>query len=337
MSREEIGRNCLFTAVAEGNYDITCELLRAGVHANCKDTKSRTALIYLCAQGRETFNKLRAPTGEQPRYEEVVNVLLSNGLDIEAKGEDARTALHWAVARGHEELVSILLGRCQPVRARVDTLSRGKKTALHIAATKKSAQIVDLLLECGADPGALSEGNWTPLHVAAKHGHIETLRMLLGLVDAEAATDNGKTALHWAAENGHIACVEALLPFCRLKRHAKDSKGKSPWMLAAKMHHSEIMHLLSPFNDDEHLSPLQKRVCQDFVALVTDVHPQKKGREKYISSEKVAVYDLLYATKNDEKHKKQSPMVSVRPKQDSVRKGVFRWIHLPANNVRLHF
>ena len=345
--RSEVDHRALFLAVSEGNPWITEELLQKGVDANIRDRKGRTALINLCAQGKDSLRRHKFPAGEHPHYEQVVRLLQLYGLDIEARDDLLRTALHWAVAWGNEELAIILLDGCHPRGADVDALAKGKKTALHIAAGKSSTPIFELLLRHGADPTAPSQGAWRPLHNAAKEGQVEILKILLDCgVDAEAVTDNGRTALHWAAENGHIDCVRYLIPHCRLMRHAKDSKGKSPWVLAAKKHHNAVMHLLSPFNDDEHLSPLQKRVCQDFYALVTDVHPQKKGRDnkyvstdvhpqkkgrdnKYVSTEKVSVYDLLYAT-NDRTSK---PSVTIRAKQESIRKGGFRWIHLPANNV----
>ena len=328
--RSETYRKAFFLAVQEGYHNITKELLDAGIHYDTRDKDGRTALAHLCAHRKDARHKHRSTIREQHDYGEVVQLLLEYGVDIEARGNVSRTALHWAVAREDEEMVTILLDGCNPKGANVDAVAIGKKTPLHIAAAKHSTQIVDLLLRHGADCKATSQGAWTPLHIAAHKGSLEILQKLLGSgADAEAVTDNGRTALHWAADNGHVDCVRHLIPPSGFKRHAKDSKGKSAWMLAAKKHYYTIMQLLSPFNNDEHLSPLARHVCEDYLALITDIHPQKRGGHKYISTEKRSMYDVLYAVEE----RTEKPKVTIRAKKDSVRKGGFRWIHLPANNT----
>lgn len=333
----EIGRRALFLAVSEVNHEISHEILKTGVDANSVDKDGRTALTNLCAQGRDVIRKHKATFVEPSQYEQIVRLLLSHGLEIGARDHLLRTALHWATVRENEAMTAVLLGICHENEenvAYINAQDRSKKTALHIAAAKSSVHIVELLLQYGADLMATTQAAWTPLHNAAKEGKTEILQMLLDYnADAEAVTDNGRTALHWAAENGHTDCVQCLIPHTRSRRHAKDAKGKSPWMLAARRHHNSIMHLLSPFNDAEHLSPLAKKVCEEQHALVTDIHPQKQGQDKYISFQKPSVYNLLYATKDATKDRKPSPLFSVRAKKESIEKNGYRWIHLPANNV----
>ena len=330
--RSEIERKALFLAVIEGYGSITKELLVSGIDPNVRDKEGQTALIHLCAHRKEVRHKHKVISADHYQYEEVVRHLLNHGLDIEAKGHSAsRTALHWAITKGDEEMVTLLLDAPLPINADVRALAKGRKTALHIAAGKAATRIVELLLQHNADSvTATSQGAWTPLHNAAERGQLRNIQILVDWgADPQAVTDKGRTPLHWAADNGHVDCVRHLIPLSVFKRHAKDSTGKSPWMLAAKKHHYKIAQLLSPFNDAEHLSSLAKFVCEDYLALVTDVHPQKKGLGKYVTTEKRSMYDLLYAVDGPTK----KPTFSVGAKQDSLRKGGFRWIHLPANNV----
>ena len=51
-----------------------------------------------------------------------------------------------------------------------------------------------------------------PVHLAARHGHLDTLELLMKRgVDAEIANLDGKRALHEAAAMGHPQCVDFLL------------------------------------------------------------------------------------------------------------------------------
>ena len=65
--------------------------------------------------------------------------------------------------------------------ARVNSPSQNgmKVTPLHSAAAGRHTVIVKLLLEHDADPNALQEGGFTPLHAAAQNGNVQTTHILL--------------------------------------------------------------------------------------------------------------------------------------------------------------
>jgi ankyrin repeat protein len=55
-------------------------------------------------------------------------------------------------------------------------------------------------------------GEERPLHIAARNGLIEDMRILLREgADVDAEGDLGMTPLHYAAMNGHIPAIELLL------------------------------------------------------------------------------------------------------------------------------
>lgn len=86
-------------------------------------------------------------------------------------------------------------------------------TALHHAARFDRVMVVRLLLRRGCDPTARNIQGRTALHVAAEHGSIETIKLLLNLpqVDLETYDTSGLSALHLAAAAGHEAVVALLL------------------------------------------------------------------------------------------------------------------------------
>jgi ankyrin repeat protein len=65
-------------------------------------------------------------------------------------------------------------------------------------------EMVQRLLQAGANPGETDEGGHTPLHLAAYVGDAESARLLLGVGAPIGVKDKGgRTALDWATYRGH--------------------------------------------------------------------------------------------------------------------------------------
>src|SRR5438067_1450165 len=132
-------------------------LIAAGAHPNAQNRRGATALHYAC-DARPKAGKTWNPS----RQRSVIELLLAAGSDIEHKDKAGAAPLHRAVRVRSPEAVRCLLER----GARVDaTHGRQRTTALHIGTRSTGAsgtkgaraeqqEIVELLLQCGADPGA---------------------------------------------------------------------------------------------------------------------------------------------------------------------------------------
>lgn len=124
-------------------------------------------------------------------------------------GRHRESALMNATGFGQEEVVEVLLER----GAEVDKQDKLGRTALHRAASRGHERIVARLLEAGADAGAMSEIGWTALMTAASCGHVSIVRLLLreraGLVDHRDR--DGASALWVACKNGKADVVKVLL------------------------------------------------------------------------------------------------------------------------------
>ncbi len=113
-----------------------------------------------------------------------------------------------AASNGHKEVVEFLLQRGANIEARTE---RGV-TPLYIAVKDSQKEIVELLLQHGANIEAKEEDGFTPLHIAAKDGQKEIVELLLQCgANIEARSEGGVTPLYIAAKNGYKEVVEFLL------------------------------------------------------------------------------------------------------------------------------
>jgi len=84
-------------------------------------------------------------------------------------------------------------------------------TALHAAVAGKRHELVELLIDAGADVNAQDASGWTPLNLAAHEGVVETVRLLLtNGADQTIADKNGRTPRETAEREGNTAVLELL-------------------------------------------------------------------------------------------------------------------------------
>ena len=89
---------------------------------------------------------------------------------------DGMTALHWAAMRSDLEMAGMLLYAGANLEA---TTRIGQHTPLHVAGRSGQAEVVQALIESGADPHAESSSGATPLHLAAQAGNAAAVAVLL--------------------------------------------------------------------------------------------------------------------------------------------------------------
>jgi len=122
---------------------------------------------------------------------------------------DGFTPLHLAAYFGKDDAVRLLLDHGADPGAVGTGWMTG--TALHSAVSARHPNVVAALLDRGADPNARQAGGWTPLHGAAHNGDVETTELLLAHgADPAAADDEGRTVEDHANERGDPGTVAAI-------------------------------------------------------------------------------------------------------------------------------
>lgn len=139
---------------------------------------------------------------------EVVRLLIRRGATVNAADGDGWTALMWASARGHLDIVEALLASAADVHR---TIIDKRAGALHLAAQNGHVNVVRALLARGAAVNAVDARGATPLHLAAYQGHPEVVRLLLNHgADKNARLYSGETALELAEQKRQRLVVEIL-------------------------------------------------------------------------------------------------------------------------------
>jgi ankyrin repeat protein len=125
------------------------------------------------------------------------------GININQRNRARESALMLAAFTGNLSAVSSLLERQAEV-------NQPGWTATHYAATQGHTEILRLLLEHHADVDARAPNQMTPLMMAARGGHVDSVRLLLneGAVDS-LKNDAGLSAEDFAQKNGHTELAEA--------------------------------------------------------------------------------------------------------------------------------
>lgn len=171
---------------------------------------------------------------------EQVKLLISKGVDINAKDKRGDTPLHKAADKGHREVVELLITNGAAVKGWNNYWRR----PLHVAAREGHRHVVELLLDKGAWPNASAKFGQTPLHFAAPEGRTDVVELLIHKgADVNAKDADGETPLATAARGGHRDMVELLIAN-GADFNAKSKGESTPLHSAASGGYKDVMQLL---------------------------------------------------------------------------------------------
>jgi len=177
--RDESGNSPLLISAYYGRNAMIRVILDQGVRPN---------LFEACAAGLSG---------------DVARLLKENPGLVTERSHDGWTPLHLAAFFGRLELVKILLDAGAPMLA----ISNNNESNLPInaAAAGRRNDVVRLFVERGCPPDArASDRGYTPLHLAAINGNVELVEFLLQSgADRNLKTGDGQTAHDLAVKQGH--------------------------------------------------------------------------------------------------------------------------------------
>ena len=169
-----------------------------------------------------------------------VQILLSKDPDINIQNNNGGTALMFASANGHHQVVELLLSKDPDINIQ----NNDGWTALMIASINGHHQVVELLLSKDPDINIQNNNGWTSLIAASGSGHHQVVELLLSKdPDINIQNNNGGTALMFASTKGHHQVAELLLskdPNINIQKN----DGMTALMFASAKGHHQVVELL---------------------------------------------------------------------------------------------
>lgn len=172
--------------------------------------------------------------------DDVAAWLLKNGSEVDGADSWGWTPLFDATENERLSTVQLLLD----AGASLSHLENNEDSVMHVAARIGSIELMRLFRERGVDIDHRNHAGETILHQAAWGGSIEACELLLAWnADPSAIDGNGCTPLHQAAEEGSEAITRLLIDQ-GLATTEKDKWGKTILLKAVLNGHVDVVRML---------------------------------------------------------------------------------------------
>ena len=167
----------------------------------------------------------------------IVQLLLDNGANLNAKDNDDKRAVDFASMEVAKQLLEMDYNS--------NTKPKSRWTDLHLMVLlKKTIVSVDTLLQMGGDINAKYFKGWAILHWAAFAGEVELAEYLLKqAINVNVQNDAEITPLHYAAQGGKTEIVKLLLA-AGANVHARNDGAETPLQWGCLSGCPEIVRLL---------------------------------------------------------------------------------------------
>ena len=245
----------LHLAVQQKHSDVVQVLIDAGADIEAKDDEGRSPLLLASCLGDLT----------------IVTKLVNAGADVRATDAERHTSLYLATCFGHTDTVRYLVGLQE-----VDLHNHDNYTALHLAVQQKHADVVQVLIDAGADIETKTADGRSPLLVASISGELTVVTKLVEAgADVRATDAEGNACLIFAAHQGHTDVVRYLVGLPEVDLNHQGSNNQTALYLAVGGKHSDVVQVLIDAGadietkDDEGRSPLLLASCLGELTIVT--------------------------------------------------------------------
>ena len=220
------GYSALMKAVENGNLEAVRYLTRHGAQVDLKNNRGKSTLEVGCEKGNV----------------EVIEALLEVESDGDVQYSAFNTAFNTAVEHNHTKLVKWFLES--------GNITNIPASALSFAIDNQSIELVQLLLDRGAQVNLQNNRGVSALMLAVNKGNVEVVKELLERgADVNLKGEGGSTALlsiladRDVPQQSKIVIVNLLLNY-HADVNIRDNSGFAPLRCALKSRSAEIVELL---------------------------------------------------------------------------------------------
>ena len=232
-------RTALILACKRKHVDAIYVLLKAGTDINIADKTGETCLIH-------------AAIGDCSS--EVLQAIIDYGADVNAIDKDSRTALIWACKRKHVDAIHVLLKAGSNTNI-ADT--NGKTCLMYAVDAVCSKEVLQALIDHGADVNATDKNNRTALIGACTKRLLDAIHVLLKAgSDTNIADKDGNTCLMDAVV-GDCSCevLQTIIDH-GADVNAANKASHTAITIAYSMRHVDAIHRLLKAGSDTNIADM---------------------------------------------------------------------------------
>lgn len=166
----------------------------------------------------------------------LVGTLIDHGGDVNFRDSDDQSILSAAIESGQiDALKTLIASGC--------TIDCSTDQVLHLASAMNRADMMKVL--CAnyrdLDVNSVDSSGRSAIHIAARGGFVEVIRFCSTKEgDPEIQDMDGCTPLHLAAKEGHLDAVECLVEATVYSKYALNKQGKTAFAIAVENGYSDL-------------------------------------------------------------------------------------------------
>ncbi|KAL9035685.1 MAG: hypothetical protein Q9180_004729 [Flavoplaca navasiana] len=292
------GTTALMWAARAGKISFVETLLRHGAQASTRNHDGWNAAHYACLKGRlevlyalHKTNVVWTDKASAHFYDRAIGGVTRGRLPNVSM-------LHLASSQGNSKVVEFLLSK--HLIEDINCINDIGETALHDASRRGLPDNVGLLLEANADDSLLTKADESPLHSAAKFGHVAVIQAFVARgCQTRLPNSAGLTPEMYARKHGHgelvnilknqpvkegVGGATTLVPESNLRR--KSARASESLRLAIDIGDYELCKRLVEEHENIN-SGFQS--CSGCTPLLYSLHLQRFDMAEYLVSQGAAV------------------------------------------------
>ncbi|KAF3912191.1 Ankyrin-2 [Orbilia brochopaga] len=226
--RDRASQTPLHVAAMQGDIASMEVLLKHGANINAIDSRGRTPLFR---------------TVKRHNYQ-ACKFLLEKGADPNVMSKHQQTALYRSIRAGRVDFVKLLLSKREDNPVTLNLHHKGGWTELHCAYL--SGEITKLLLDAGANPNEINAYGTNPMFIACEAGTLEVVQHLVNAgAEIGPAGPRKSSPLHRAAQRNALDIAKFIIEKWGIENASFQKKdGVAPLHLAVENMATDVIQYL---------------------------------------------------------------------------------------------